>query len=251
MLARFESLLHRVLRVPPEPDPPFGASASLQTFRAGKGYFRYRLAGWVLRQLGAILGIVAGLVWLHYVDLGDPIDSMLFLFEILAIVYLVAFMPFSFLMVSLDYRYRWYMVSDSSLRIREGLLKVTEKTMTFSNIQNLSIRQGPVQRFFGISDLEVRTAGGGGGSGGGSQGQDPFADELHTAYFRGVDNAEAIRDLVLGHLRRSAGAGLGDPDDAASTRQSTPATATATSFEALAAARELLGEVRALRGEAL
>lgn len=249
MLAPLENLLHKVLRVPPEPDPPFGATDSLRTFRAGRGYFRYRLTGWGLRQLGAIVGLAIGFIWLGNVELDEGLHTLLFSLEVLAVLYFLVLLPFSFLMISLDYRYRWYMVSDSSLRIREGLLKVTEKTMTFSNIQNLSIHQGPIQRLFGISDLEVRTAGGGGGAGSGHQGQDPFADQLHTAYFRGVDNAEVIRDLVLGYLRRSGGAGLGDPDDSTPAPATLAATTTPTSPTTLAAAHQLLAEVRALRGE--
>ena len=34
------------------------------------------------------------------------------------------------LLVTLDYRYRWYVVTDRSLRIREGLWRIQERTMT-------------------------------------------------------------------------------------------------------------------------
>ena len=38
---------------------------------------------------------------------------------------------------------------------------------------------------------------------------------LHLACFRGVDNAEEIRDLVRDRSRHGRQAGLGDPDDTA------------------------------------
>jgi hypothetical protein len=38
---------------------------------------------------------------------------------------------------------------------------------------------------------------------------------LHLARFRGVDNAEEIRDVVGDRMRYARAAGLGDPDDAA------------------------------------
>ncbi len=155
--------------------------------------------------------------------------------------------PLSFLMVRLDYRYRWYMTTDTSLRIREGITTVRERTMTFANIQNLSLKQGPMQRLFGISDLQVRTAGGGGGEGAEeSKKGHSEADNMHLGYFRGVDNAEEIRDLILGRMRGMRDSGLGDPDE-----MSIPEAAVASASDAgdlAAAARDLLVEARALRG---
>ena len=40
---------------------------------------------------------------------------------------------------------------------------VLETTITFENIQNVTVQQGPLQRLFGIADVRVDTAGGGGG----------------------------------------------------------------------------------------
>ena len=95
-----------------------------------------------------------------------------------------------------------YMITDTSLRIREGLIVVRERTMTFANIQNLSICQGPLQRLLGIADLKVRTAGGGGGQGQGQgQAEKTGSANMHLGYFRGVDNAAEIRELA--HDRRT------------------------------------------------
>jgi uncharacterized membrane protein YdbT with pleckstrin-like domain len=152
-------------------------------------------------------------------------------------------LPLSFLMVRLDYRYRWYMITDTSLRIREGLLSVRERTMTFANIQNLSLKQGPVQRLFGISDLQVRTAGGGSESAGESKKELAEAMNMHIGYFRGVDNAEEIRDLILGRMRGLKDSGLGDPDEPVAVSVDSVGEA----GDVAAAARELLTEARALR----
>ena len=113
----------------------------------------------------------------------------------------------------LNYEMRWYKVTDRSLRIRAGVWSVHEMTMTFANVQNISITQGPLERLFGIADVRVETAGGGGGHGGPHGKGDGFGANLHTAVFRGVDDAEEIRDLMLARLRRVRGAGLGDLDD--------------------------------------
>lgn len=141
-------------------------------------------------------------------------------------------------MVRLDYEYRWYMITDRSLRIREGLLEVREQTMTFTNIQNVSIRQGPVQRLFGISDVEVRSAGGGGKAQ--EEVGDGKSDNLHIGYFRGLENAAEVKDAILAHLRKVRSAGLGDAEE------SRPSVAAAAGDPA-EAARTLLAEARALR----
>ena len=250
MREALERLIERVLRVPSKPDPPFGAADTLRTFRAGRGFLHYNLALWGLRQLGTIVGIVFGLYWIRSMDFEGFLRTASYAAEAVAVGAFLAFLPFSFLMVTLDFRYRWYMVSDRSLRIREGLMQVKEKTMTFKNIQNLSIRQGPIQRLFGIADLEVRTAGGGAGQS--PQGHQGLGEEMHVATFRGVDDAESIRDLIYHHLETSGGAGLGDPDESDRPTPATPATGTPTTLspDLLGAARELLGEVQALRREA-
>jgi uncharacterized membrane protein YdbT with pleckstrin-like domain len=101
------------------------------------------------------------------------------------------------------------------------------------------VTQGPLERLLGIADVRVQSAGGGDTHAKGA------GDSLHTGVFHGVENANAIRDLILERLRRYREAGLGDPDDVRS-----PSAETAPGAKdptALAAARELLAEARALR----
>jgi len=47
-----------LLKIPPEPRPPLGDPASLRVFRAGRNYYRLRLAGWSVAQAVALAGIV-------------------------------------------------------------------------------------------------------------------------------------------------------------------------------------------------
>jgi uncharacterized membrane protein YdbT with pleckstrin-like domain len=161
------------------------------------------------------VGLVVGLVVLDRIEFGPVwmFTGFARIIEVVGVGGFLAQLPISFLMIGLDYRYRWYMVTDTSLRIREGLLSVREQTMTFANIQNLSIRQGPLQRLFGIEDLRVRTAGGGESASGGEEGSE--AANMHLAYFRGVDNAAEIRDLIVHRMRGRRDSGLGDPDETA------------------------------------
>jgi membrane protein YdbS with pleckstrin-like domain len=245
--------LERWLRVPPPPDPPAGSAESVRRFRAAPGYFRYRILGWVVKQLGAVWGLAVGFTVIENVP-EFPFSSLLLYAEAVGVAGFVLQLPFTFLLLRLDFRYRWYLVTDRGLRIREGVLQVREQTMSFANVQNLSTEQGPVQRLFGIADLKVRTAGGGGRSEG-EHGETKKKD-LHLGYFRGVDDAEGIRDLILARLRGLRDAGLGDPDEpAGETAREAVAPGGAPLGEpsprrpvgALEAARELLAEARALR----
>jgi uncharacterized membrane protein YdbT with pleckstrin-like domain len=239
----------RFFKVPPEPEPPMGSPGSVRVFNAAPGYLNYRRVMWLLKQLGTGVGIVFGLVVvMTEFDFGGvPFGAELWtIIEALAVAGFLVQIPITYLMVRLDYRYRWYMITDTSLRIREGIITVRERTMTFANIQNLSLKQGPVQRLFGISDLQVRTAGGGGSEGSEESKQGlSEADNMHLGYFRGIDNAEAVRDLILEQMRGYRDSGLGDPDEPVSE----PAARTAPDDrgDLVAAARELLAEARALR----
>lgn len=208
-----ERVITRVLRVPPRPQPPAGSRGSLKVFNAARGFYRYRVAGWVLRQVATALGLITGLTLLARIELGPVVlaSGLIRFFEMLGVAAFLGQLLPSFLLVGLDYRYRWYMVTDTTLRIREGLLTVREQTMTFANIQNLSVRQGPLQRLFGIADLRVRTAGGGEREGGGNDRGETA--NMHLGYFRGVDNAGEIRDLIIARMRRLRDSGLGDPDE--------------------------------------
>jgi len=245
MAKSIERVVAQILKVPAKPEPPLGRSESLQVFNAARGYYRYRVIAWILKQLGTAIGLVFGLIFFDSIVGGMPafMQTVGIVVEILGVALFVLQVPFTFMMVGLDYRYRWYMVTDSSLRIREGLLSVREQTMTFANIQNLSIRQGPLQRIFGIEDLRVRTAGGGEGHGKGKNEASDSAN-MHLGYFRGVANASEIRDLIMNRMRAQAGSGLGDPDE---TELREPVDVQVGEADLLPAARELREECRKLR----
>jgi hypothetical protein len=239
----------RWLRIPHEPAAPPG-DADIRIFRAAPNYFRYRLILWSLRQ---IAGLVAIALYLFYgpqfapdfgpdrvrvgpVGLTRPtVLLMLNFFELVGLAIYGLQAAASGLILRLDYEQRWYLVSNRSLRIREGLVRLQERTMTFANVQHVAIRENPLQRWLGIADVEVRSAGGGHRANG-----DEHRDssDLHVAYFRGVSDPAVIRDVIRDRLRADTGAGLGDPDDPTAAR---PAATVGT---------DLLGASRTLRDEA-
>jgi hypothetical protein len=61
----------------------------------------------------------------------------------------------------------------------------------------------------GIADLRVETAGGGGG-GRQERGQ---TENLHTAWFRGIDNANEVRAMIQERQHLLKDSGLGDREE--------------------------------------
>ncbi len=234
----------RVLRVPPESPDPGGAPGSLLVFRAAPNFYRYLLLKWFLRQSIALWGAFAGLAAFHGF-VADEVHSgwlaaILYGTEIAGILAVLFQTTFSYLTVRLDFEMRWYKVTDRSLRIREGIWFVREMTMTFANIQNISVSRGPLQRLLGIADVEVQSAGGGGAAGG-KEGRGSSV-QMHRGLFRGVDNAEEIRDRLRDRLRSYRDSGLGEitpPPLSGQPADTSPALD--------AVLREVVEEARALR----
>ncbi|MDH3283893.1 MAG: PH domain-containing protein, partial [Acidobacteriota bacterium] len=199
MVNPLRDVVVRLFRIPPKPHPPSGSRASVKVFRASRRFYQYRLGMWGLKQIGAIAGIVAFIAFdpLSHMDrLPELLDRvavqmkfleffvtgdgegeasvgvrLLRVAELFGLTLFVLQMPFTYTMIRLDYELRWYIVTDRSLRIRYGVARIREMTMTFANIQNLSIEEGPLQRLLGIADLRVRSAGGGASEPGGESGE--------------------------------------------------------------------------------
>lgn len=240
----FRQFCERLLRIPPDPGPPPGDHACARQFRAAPNFYKYLLFLWALKSCFALLGVawfvaVPVAIWFSSQRHGHKYAWLLLLIPALVVPALVLLRLFALAILRLDFDKRWYVVTDRSLRVREGVLSVREMTITFANIQNISVSQGPIQRALGISDLRVDTAGGGGINEAKNPGQN-----LHTAWLRGIDNTAEVRDLIQERLRRLKDAGLGDHDDpgasaAAGSSPSAPAV--------LAALREVHAEAVALR----
>ncbi len=252
MIGGLKSLMLRLLKVPPEPNLPAGATDSARVFRASRRYLQLKLLNWGVGQFFTLVGLITAIVVLNQIGAGKidvltdvphrPIIlRVLGWLEVVGVVGFLVQLPLSVLPVILDWELRWYIVTDRSLRIREGVWKVSEMTLTFANVQEVSIRQGPIERLLGIANLRVRTAGGGAKA---PQQGESEEKSGHIGYFRGVEDAPAIRDLILERLKQLRDAGLGDPDQLPAV-ESKPVTSPLP--DVLAAAGELHEEVRALR----
>lgn len=230
--------LLRFLRVPHEPSAPAG-DADVAVFRAAPNYFYYRILRWAASNVGALAGLLVGLTFITRIPTAgfSRLTTIFWVLEAFAIGAFILQAAARLALLRIDIDQRWYLVSDRSLRIREGIINLKEKTMTFANIQNVRIEQGPLQRMLGIADVQVRTAGGGDKSS--KQEEHGGGKDMHIGYIRGVANASAIRDAVLERLRKHADSGLGDPDDASEQPDSLMEAALALAVEAAALRRAM------------
>ena len=245
MYKRFRDWCSGFLRIPSDPEPPPGDESSTRLFRAAPNFYKYLIFLWALRTIAVvailipteILPFVTGFDWEKklrgYAFIVLPLPAVIF-----AIALIQRF--FALALVRLDFEKRWYLVTDRSLRVREGIVKVREMTVMFANIQNISVSQGPIQRLLGIADLRVDTAGGGPSRSEKEEG----GESLHTVRFRGVNNADEIRELITARLRELKDSGLGDHDELPAAQQ--PAIAAAKP-EVIHALRALAAEASALR----
>jgi membrane protein YdbS with pleckstrin-like domain len=227
------NLLLRMLRVPSTPpEPPPGSDTFVRTFRASRRFLQYRL---VLVYTGALVALLAEFL---------PLTAGFFTPHPIAwiIAGFVAVMAglalfFGYFVIRLEYEMRHYILTDRSLRIRQGAWIVRESTLTFANVQNIRIVRGPLQQLFGIADVIVDTAGGGSGI---KEQNGEMSAGQHRGAIRGIENAPEVRDLILRLLKQYKDAGLGDPED--HRRQAAPAEPQ--KEERL---REILDEIRGLR----
>lgn len=219
----------RLARVPAEPHVPEGTEESVRVFHAGRNYFTWRMILWGLGNAAIALGFLAAFAFSFVPTLPPLVRTILLAVEAGAVTIFVASIPLTYFLQRLNYEMRWYIVTDRSLRIRSGVVWLQEITMTFANIQGIRVNANPIERLLGLANVEVRSAGGG----------DPTAEGSlssgHVGKFAGVDNAEAIRDLLVERLRVYLDSGLGEK------------TAEAHEPPSLSAAREVLQETRALR----
>ncbi len=183
-----------------DPHPPAGHDPyeMLRVERAAAGFLRLRLFQWRLYAVAWAVGIAAVSVALVVAD------ARLLLLVIPLVGVAVVKAATLYVTMRLDYEMRWYVITDRSLLIREGVWNVQEITLTFANAQNVRVTQGPLERYFGFSTVEVETAGGGSSEPGSTS---------HRARLQGLANPRDVRDVILDLLRRQRTAGLGDPDD--------------------------------------
>jgi len=201
-------ILVKWFAVPDQPPTlPVAPGETLRAFKPDPGFLKYqKFIFWLL--LTTIDGVIT-IAWL----------VLLFSFPLIGVLtfipyLIIAFVPdiFAYVAIQLRYDTTWYVISPRSLRIRRGIWVIHETTITFENIQNVEVRQGPLERHFGISNLIVHTAGGGGGG----EGKSAASGGAHIGILQGIGDAQSLRDLIMERAALARSAGLGDDSRAPS-----------------------------------
>src|SRR4030095_10540622 len=163
MMDAFRRWCEKILRIPPEPEPPPGDEATARIFRAAPAYFRLLLIMWVVSNLFIFLffiasigtGLVAAIVAAQRQRGAEVVVLILGLLLFLIVSLLVSQALCRLAVMRLEYEKRWYVVTDRSLRVREGVVIVREMTVSFANIQDVAVTQGPIERLLGLSNVRV------------------------------------------------------------------------------------------------
>jgi membrane protein YdbS with pleckstrin-like domain len=171
----------------------------IDSFRPSQGFLDY-----LKFQFWIVLALVDGALCVLWIVLLVSAPLVAILMVPVFLIVIVAPDILAYVALHLRYDTTWYVMSGRSIRIRRGIWIIRETTITFENIQNVELKQGPLQRYFGISNLIVQTAGGSGAQ------QQPGQTNPHIGLIEGIADAKRIRDVIMSRVRRSRRAGLGD-----------------------------------------
>jgi membrane protein YdbS with pleckstrin-like domain len=230
-----------LFKVPAHPPTLPARGEPVRSLRPAAGFLAYlKFLFWVALIPGDILPVVG------WAAVGLAVPLLGLVLAPLFITLMVLPDVIAYVGIHLRYDTTWYVLTDRSLRIRRGIWVIHETTISFENVQNVEVRQGPLQRYFGIADVIVQTAGGGGSH---SHGKGDASGTLgaHVGVLEGIDDADAIRNQILAAVERTRQAGLGDehPHVATSTNTITGGHASL-SPRHLAVLREIRDSVRRL-----
>jgi membrane protein YdbS with pleckstrin-like domain len=179
-------------------DPPLlpEGSALVRALKPSESWFTYRALTALFGLLGQVIGtgVLAVAAVAKLGGLGVAIAVLLVLVEALVV-------GFALVATRVDFELRHFLVGDRSLRVTEGALTHREATLSYANVQNLEVTQGPFERLFGFQNLTVTTAG---------ADQVPGTENSHSVTLVGLSNAEEIRALILGMLHQRKDSGLGE-----------------------------------------
>lgn len=177
-------------------------STLVRELRPSSSWLAYRYLQVLIGLLNQFIGVgVMAVVLVTKLGKGGVLLALL-----LAVIEFFV-VGFALVVARVDYDLRHYLVGDRSLRVAQGAWKREEVTLSYANVQNIEVMQGPLERLFGFKSLTVSTAGSDGS---------PQDDASHLVTLVGLENADELRELILGMLRQHKDSGLGEPAPKAS-----------------------------------
>ena len=145
----FGRLIAWGLRIPSEPaEIPVDSGELIKSFHPSPNWLRLRRLQIIVGTLVALLVNVA--VFFAQMMTSSSFTPLVSIFEwsninlFLAPIFLLAGL-FRLITLRLQYDCTWYVLTERALRIRRGLILIRETTITYANIQNISLQQGPLE----------------------------------------------------------------------------------------------------------
>lgn len=252
MTPPFLQPLLRGLRITLEPPAPIANAHLRQVLKPSHRAHQLHVLKWFAAQLSALAGVLVIVFaidftqwlpsWLSFLDvfarLGDFTTYIpapwRWVGILLTVGGFIAQLPFSFLALWVERHTTWYVISDQGVQLRHGLWTVHETSLRFANIQQVTLKQGPLQRLLSLADVVLTTAGG-------RPNDDDDEDEKRKRQGELKDLDYVQAQNLLSEIRSQL--------PAAGTEAARPALSPALlpASGALSAAHFLLNEARALR----
>jgi membrane protein YdbS with pleckstrin-like domain len=198
------AIIGPLLKVSPAPPPVPEGATGVTVFRASSRYLSYRYALTALSFLPIVVPVLLAVLVVFVLASKGKVPLWVLAFPGTYLLVLMGSAALALVSTRLDYEFHCYVNTDQSLRIRQGIWEQVEATLTYANVQNVRVIQGPLERFFGIASVAVDTAGGAKREGSAAS---------TRGLIRGVEDAGALRDQIMARMRASKSSGLGDPDD--------------------------------------
>ena len=180
-------------------------SSLVRSLRPSEQWLAYRYLQTLFGFLNQFVGVGIGVIALVAKYRGWGFLIALGLFAVEGFVIGLALVT-----TRVDFELRHYLVGDRSLRVAQGAWKREEVTLSYANVQNIEVNQGPLERFFGFKSLTISTAG---------ADATPGSENSHLVTMVGLQDADELRALILGMLKQQRDSGLGEaaPTHGAST----------------------------------
>jgi membrane protein YdbS with pleckstrin-like domain len=109
---------------------------------------------------------------------------------------------------------------DDKIVVRSGVIGRRKVMIPYERIQNVNVQKGVLERIFGVSSIQIETAGSAGMPGNGA-GYGLYAfKSLAEGTIQGITDTEPIEKFIMKKIRASkAGTGLGDDEDGTTAKE--------------------------------
>jgi membrane protein YdbS with pleckstrin-like domain len=117
------------------------------------GYLRSKYVGDVIGAVSIVVG--GGIATAGVAAAGGPLWL-----PVLVVALLLALVVLTAVLQTLSVRHLGFLVREHDLTFRRGVIARTTQTIPYNRVQHVGVDRGPVERFFGLSTLRLRSAGG-------------------------------------------------------------------------------------------